>query len=65
MTETLAHEYSSESTHRELSSDYQHDRVLMVFKNLCVLVHWTKVVSALEGLKKNILPQNSKIENSS
>ena len=23
----------------------------MVFNNLCVLVHWTKVASALEGLK--------------
>ena len=27
MTETLAHEYSSESTHQELSNKYQHDRV--------------------------------------
>ena len=50
MTETLANGYSSESTHRELSNEYQHDRVEMIFKNLCVLVLWTKVVSALEGL---------------
>ena len=33
----------------------------MVFKNLCILVHWTKVASALEGLtqtcsKSNVLP---------
>ena len=25
----------------------------MVFKNLCVLVHWTKVALALEGLNRN------------
>ena len=50
MTETLAHGYSSESTQRELSNEYQDDRVWMVFKNCCVLVLWTKVASALEGL---------------
>ena len=27
MTETLAHGYSSESTHREPPNEYQHDRV--------------------------------------
>ena len=51
MTETLAHRYSSEGTQRELSNEYQHDRVTMVFKNLCVLVLWMKVALALEGLK--------------
>ena len=51
MTETLAYGYSSESTHQELSDEYQHDRVKMVFKDVCVLVLWTKVASALEGLK--------------
>ena len=50
MTETLAYGYSSKSTQRELTNEYQHDRVGMVFKNLCVLVLWTKVASALEGL---------------
>ena len=45
--------YSSESTKRELSNEYQHDRVKMVFKNLCTLVLWTKVASALEGLKNS------------
>ena len=51
MTETLAHGYSSKSTQGELlSNEYQHDRVLMVFKNLCILVLWTKVASALVGL---------------
>ena len=32
MTETLANGYSSESTQRELSNEYQLDRVSMVFK---------------------------------
>ena len=50
LAETLAHGYSSESTQRKLSNEYQHDRVLMVFRNLCVLVLWTKVASALKGL---------------
>ena len=48
-TETLAHGYSSESTQQELSNEYQHDKVEMVFKNLWILVIWTKVASALEG----------------
>ena len=42
--------FSYESTQWELSNEYQHDRVKMVFKNLCVLVLWTKVALALEGL---------------
>ena len=50
MTEAIAHGYSSESTQRELSNEYQHDRVEMVFKNLCILVLWTEVASVLEGL---------------
>ena len=58
MTETRADGYSYESTHRELSNEYQHDRVQMIFKNLFVLVLWTKVASALEGLKSNS-PSNS------
>ena len=48
MTETLTRRYSSEST--QLSIVYQHDRVEMVFKNLCVLVLWVKEALALEGL---------------
>ena len=35
--------YSAESTRRELSNEYQYDRVYRVFKNLRVLVLWTKV----------------------
>ena len=53
MTETLANGYSSESTQRELSNEYQQDRVWMVFKNLCVLVLWTEVASASEELTFN------------
>ena len=48
--------YSSESTHGELSNECQHDRVLMVFKNLCILVLWTKVASSLEGLSLSCCP---------
>ena len=60
MTGTLANGYSFESIHRELYNEYQHDRVKMIFKSLYVDVLWTKVASALEGLKhewvKLILP---------
>ena len=37
-TKTLAHGYSSESTQRELSNEYQHDKFYMFFTNLWVLV---------------------------
>ena len=52
MTETLANGYSSERIQRELSDEYQHDRVTMVFKDFCILVLWMKVGSALKGLTK-------------
>ena len=54
MTETPPNGYSSESTQRELSNEYKHDRVPMGFKNICVFVIWTKVASALEGLIKGL-----------
>ena len=47
MTETLANGYSFESAQRELSNEYQYDRVYMVFKSFCVLVLWTKQASTL------------------
>ena len=50
MTENLAHGYSSESTEQERSNEYQHDRVYMIFKDLCIRVLWMKVALALEGL---------------
>ena len=52
MTESLANGHSSESTQWELSNEYQHDRVWMVFTNLCICVLWTKVALALEGLSQ-------------
>ena len=51
MSETLANGYSFESTHGELSDEYQHDRVEMVFKDLSILVLRTKVPLALDGLR--------------
>ena len=51
MTETLGYGYSYESTLRGLSNEYQHDRVSMIFKNLCVLVRWMIVASALRRVK--------------
>ena len=50
MTETQANGNSSKSTQRELSNEYQHDRVMMVINKFCVIVLWMKVASALEGL---------------
>ena len=50
ITDTLANGYSSESTQRELSHEYQHHRVKMVFNSFCNLVLWTKIASALEAL---------------
>ena len=50
MTETMANGYSSESTQRDLSNGYQHNRVSMVFKDFCIFLPWMKVASALEGL---------------
>ena len=32
LTETLAHGYSTESIQQEVSNEYQHDKVEMVFK---------------------------------
>ena len=55
MTKTLARGYSSDSTQRELSNEYQHDRVLSIFKKLSVIVFWTKVASALEGFNTSYL----------
>ena len=46
----MTHRYSSESAQREQSIGYQHERVQMVFKDLCIIVLWTKVATALEVL---------------
>ena len=50
MTETLANGYSSKSTQRELSNEYQYGRVQMFFQNIYVIVHGMEVALALEGL---------------
>ena len=51
MTETMTNGYSSDRTQRELSNEYQHDKVKMIFIFFCFFVHWMKVISAAEGLK--------------
>ena len=51
MTETLAIGYWSESAQRGLSNEYQHG-FRWFCKNPYVLVFWTKVASALEGLNE-------------
>ena len=53
MTETLASGYSSESARRELFNEYQQSWVSVVFKDFLIFLLWTKVASALEGLKIN------------
>ena len=50
MTKIMAYGYSHESTQRELSNEYQDDRVKMDLRNICIMVLWTKVAPALEGL---------------
>ena len=49
-TETLAKGYSSDCTHQELPSAYQHSRVQKVFKIFCIFVLFTKKASASKGL---------------
>ena len=51
MTEALVYGYSSYSTQQELSNEYPHDLVEMIFVMFCNLMHWTKVTSASEGLR--------------
>ena len=46
----MANGYSFNSDRRELSNEYQNDRVKMIFIFFCFFVHWTKVTSAAEGL---------------
>ena len=63
MTGTLANGYSSESTHWELSKEYQHDRVYIVSKNICVLALLTKSSLSIERVKQ-IRFSNSSINSS-
>ena len=52
MTETQAYWYSSESAQRELSYEYPYDIVTKIFITFCILVNWTKLTTASEGLMK-------------
>ena len=62
MTETpLVNGYSSESTHRELSNEDQHDKVQMVIKNRCSRMLWMRVASAWKGLSL-VLHQFSRLQ---
>ena len=54
MAETLTNGYSYESTRRDLSNEYQHDRFQMFFENRWVCVLWTKVAFALGGLRRGL-----------
>ena len=49
MTQTLAYGYSSD-TLRELSNEYQHDRVQMLLRTFCIFFSWTKLASVWKGL---------------
>ena len=55
MTETPTYGYSSDSTQRERSNEYQHYRVQMGSKNLCALVLWMKVASISIGKNNNFI----------
>ena len=65
MIETLAQEYSSESTQWELFNEYWHGRVCISFLKsfASLIVLWTRVASALEGLKQEKQPMNIACEN--
>ena len=54
MTETLANGYSSEGTQRELSNEYQHDRVWLDIKHRVIPL-------ALEGLMENGLSTGNEL----
>ena len=62
MAETLANGYSSDSTQRELLNEYLNDRVMMIFIIFCSFVHQTKVISALERLRKESMNAFQHIE---
>ena len=58
MTETLANGYSYESTQWELSNEYQHDRVSMVFKRICSCALDESIPISIGRVKWNV-PNNS------
>ena len=62
MIESLTHGYLSKSAQRELSNEYQHNRLWMVYKNLYVIVLWTKVASALIWLTNQLSTRHRHIQ---
>ena len=54
----MPHGYSSDSTQWELSNEFRHYRVLMVFKNLCILVLWTKVIYVTSQIAHECRPNS-------
>ena len=42
MAGTLSYWYSSDSEQKEISNEYQHDRVYIIVKKVCVVIPWTK-----------------------
>ena len=58
MIEILAIGYSSESTQRELSKEYQTQQNLDGFQKSLRPLLWTKVASALKGLTFVLLMAN-------
>ena len=49
MTETLAHGYSSDSTQRELSNEYQHDRVANLANTKNAKKSWKMIETLAHG----------------
>ena len=52
MTEALARGCSSDSTQREPSNEFQHDRISMVFRNLCVLCAFDESSLSIGSVKR-------------
>ena len=57
MTETLTNGYSFESIQRELSNEYQQDRIWMGFRTFRIFLPCTKVASAWKGLRGLKIPE--------
>ena len=53
MIETQGNGYSSDSTHRELSNEYQHDRVKMILIILC-FCQTSCSVSPSAGIRESV-----------
>ena len=63
MYETLINGYSYDSTQRELSNEYQHDRVFKNFKIFYLFVPLTKIASEPKGLNSNCDKKSALLSN--